>query len=556
MKMVIRICILIALIQAFVLPTKAQVVKYYVQLSDKNDTVYSISKPGAFLSQRALDRRINQHIKIIQNDVPVDKHYVQQIAGTGVAILCRTRWLNGLVISTNDSTKITKIKSFPFVVSMKRIQGSFSKVENDSKFAMEVTFPSAKTVPFNAAKATLAYNYGTSFSQVNMLGGVALHNNGFSGKGIVIAVLDAGFKSANTLTAFDSLRKNKQIIGTWDFVSQDSMVYEDDEHGMNVLSCMAGNIPGQLIGTAPKANYYLFRTEDASAEYIGEEYYWIAGAEYADSVGVDIISSSLGYNTFDDATQNHSYPDLNGKTTPIAIAATIASRKGILVLVSAGNEGTSSWKKILSPADADSIIAVGAVDGNKIRSDFSSMGPSSDSRVKPTVAAQGSNVVVAALSGGTQSANGTSFSCPLMAGMAACIWQSQRTRTNIELYNLIKKSADHFLHPDSLTGYGIPDFYKIFTGVSEQFTPNPVVVIAPNPFLDLIQIQYSGQHPDNFSIDLIDENGRILRHFEKQVVPNMLNEIVLTDTTELPYGFYCLRLNNTSQLYHFKLVKL
>jgi serine protease AprX len=496
------------------------------------------------------------NISIQSDDIPVNRQYVDSIVKTGVTLLSKTRWLNGVVISTMDSTKIAKIKNFPFVFSMKRIQGSFSKKSQANKFE-EPFYPNEKTVGVNAAtKVNSYYNYGGSFSQVNMLGGVDLHDKGAIGQGVVLAVLDGGFRDVNSLAAFDSIRKNKQILGTWDFVSRDSLVYDDDPHGMNALSTIAGNLPGQLVGSAPKASFWLLRSEDAASEYIGEEYYWVAAAEFADSVGADIISSSLGYNTFDDPTQNHTYAMMNGHTTPIAMGANRAAAKGLLVVVSAGNEGNSSWIKIISPADADSVIAVGSVNASKAKSSFSSFGPSFDQRVKPDVAAQGEGVVVASLTGGTQLANGTSFSCPILAGMAACILQDNPEMCATDLLQAIRKSGDHYRAPDSLTGYGIPDFFQIYSSL-ETFTVNlPITRVNPNPFHEKIEIVFYSQSSGPLSIDLYDAMAQVSFHSIENTIGGVPNEIKLLGLESLRKGLYILRLASGHKIQVFKLIKI
>jgi serine protease AprX len=545
----------IFLLLPFVFAQALGQVKYYVQFSDKNNSPYSVNQPAAFLTKRSIDRRAHQHIAVVADDLPVNKQYIQAVLNIGVSIQSQTRWLNGVVISTTDSTKIPKVRSLPFVVSVKRVQGTaFRKAEQSSKFDREMGLSFFKTaLEAASAQVNIAYNYGGSLGQVKMMGGDSLHVHGYTGQGMVMAVLDAGFNSVNTLPAFDSLRKGKQLLGTWDFVSRDSMVFDDDKHGMMVLSCIAGNIPGKLIGTAPKAEFWLLRTEEAIPEYLGEEYYWAAGAEFADSVGADIISSSLGYNTFDDASQNHSYADMNGRTTPAAIAANKAARKGILVLVSAGNEGNTAWKRILTPADADSVIAVAAVDINKVRTYFSSIGPSSDGRIKPTVAAQGSNVVVASLGGGVEMQSGTSFACPLLAGLAACVWQQQPGLTNMDLYSNIKRSADRHLQPDSLTGYGIPDFYKIFTGIAE-IGYAPAFSIYPNPFKDAVHLKYYNTSGEPLHLELMDIKGQLAA--QAVFASNAWqNEFELSGLEHVNNGFYFLKLTSGNASHVYKLIK-
>src|ERR1035437_5522485 len=372
-----------------------------------------------------------------------------------------------------------------------------------------------------------------------MLNGVCLHNKGFHGEGMIIAVMDADFWKVDSLPAFDSLRVNHQIIGKWNYVDNDSLVYGSHTHGEMTLSDMGGNIPGRIIGTAPKAKYMLFITEDAYTENIIEEYNWASAAEYADSVGADVFSTSLGYTTFDSVKinnvtvvnpANHSRADMNGRTTPIAIASAIAASKGILPVCSAGNEGWSPWHFIGTPADADSTLAVGAVDSLKNLAGFSSRGPSVDGRIKPNVAAQGSPAVVGDPgTGDIEYLSGTSFSGPITAGMATCLWQAHPTSTNMQLLNAIQQSASRHANPDSLTGYGIPDFClaDVLLGVNDfSASTEDVLSIYPNPFSDAFAISFVDWKGEKVSFALFDITGR-------KIIDKQINTISNTSTFDM-----------------------
>ncbi len=425
---------------------------YLVYFKDKANNEYSIEKPEEFLSTRAIEHRKKFNIAITEQDLPVNKNYIDKLEKLGLEVYMTSKWFNLAVIKTSNKKLLKKVKKLNFVIKEPTMYKKQSTTGDTSYIAPK--FDSLKVFE----KDTL--NYGTSSTQAKMININYLHNMGYMGEGMQIAVLDAGFKRADKLPAFDSLFANKQILGIRDFVSKDDEVYANDSHGMMVLSTMGGNIPGELVGTAPKANFWLIRTEEAASEHLIEEYFWIAGAEFADSLGCDIIHTSLGYNDFDYKSNNHTYKDMDGDTAPISIAADIASAKGILVVTSAGNDGFSAWKYITAPADADSVLTVGAANKNRNLAYFSSRGPTYDKRVKPDAVAMGMWSVVQGNDGKISTASGTSFSGPIIAGAAACLWQANPTFTNMEIINAIRKSGDRYEKPDGNFGFGIPDFGK------------------------------------------------------------------------------------------------
>jgi len=452
----------------------SQTNRYFIAFKNKNNNGYSISNPSAFLSPKAIQRRINQSIPIDYSDLPVTPSYVNQINSlTGVNVLHRIKWLNGVIVQTTNTTALTVIQSYTYVQSVQPL--NFSVHINPIDSSQQIfNQPSAKTY---------SYNYGNSYDQIHQINLECLHNAGYRGEGMIIAVIDDGFYNVQNNPVFDSLFQQGRLLGTRDFVTGDTMVYEDDSHGAYVLSTMAALSNGNMIGTAPKASYWLLRSEDVSSESPVEEYYWIRAAEFADSAGADVINTSLGYTTFDNSTYNHTYSMMNGKTTPIAIAARMAARKGIFVTVSAGNEGSSSWYYISTPADADSVCTVGAVDVNGVVGSFSSHGPTSDGRIKPDVCAMGVNATIASPGGFVFNGNGTSFASPIIAGAAACLWQAKPNLTNIQLLNLIKQYSSNSSSPNNSIGWGIPDFCGAFTDV-EKFDHSNNIKVYPNPFSD------------------------------------------------------------------------
>lgn len=548
--------IIVSIVCVFVLKftVEAQNKNYWIVLKDKKNNAYSVSHPEVFLSERAIERRNKQNIRITEQDLPLTDLYVDAIKNTGAHVLKKSKWFNAVLVETSNDDAIHVITNFSFVKKISELSVA-SPVSAIDKFSMENTlFP----VEADAGR-TNVYDYGLSLNQVNQIGVDCMHNNGFNGTGLVIAVLDAGFYNANILPAFDSLRNNNQILGCRDFVMGDTLVYEDNQHGMMVLSLMGGNLPGRLVGTAPKAKYWLLRTEDAATESMQEEVNWLAGAEFADSVGADVINSSLGYSYFDDTTQNHSYADMDGNTTIITKAADWAASKGIFVCSSAGNAAGPPWYKITAPADADSILTVGAVDSMGVVTGFSSRGPTYDGRIKPNTAAKGYQAVVAAPWGDIQTGNGTSFSSPITAGAVACLWQAHPAKTNMELLLAIEQSANQAASPDTLIGYGIPNFCTastLLTGVEENTGAVFQVSVYPNPFSGSVTLSCFALENDQMTVEVIDIEGKLILKRKLQVVQNTMNTLVLNELGQLNAGMYFIKLmGNRGTVSVNKLVK-
>jgi serine protease AprX len=448
--------------------TQAQT-RYIIKFKNKGTNPFSIANPSAYLGPRALQRRLRYNIAIDSLDLPVTPRYVDSVRLAGaVTILNTSKWLNQVTIKTTDAAALAKINSFPFVVSAAAV-ASFT---NEQPVPVNKILDNVIDVPILAGNTGNSfvegtseniYSYGKSNGQVRIHQGEFLHNHGFRGEGMQISVLDAGFFHYLSLPTFDSVRANNQIINTWDFVVNDASVDEDNTHGMNCLSTIAANMPGLFVGTAPKANFCLFRTEDVASETRIEEHNLSAGYERADSIGVDVCTISLGYTTFDFASQNYVYANMDGNTTMSAIASDIAAKKGMLPVIAAGNEGNSGWHYIATPADADSAMTVGAVDTLGVVGTFSSYGPSSNGRIKPNVAAVGRAAVVASPSTGQPVfGNGTSFATPNIAGLTTCLWQAFPEFNNMAILDAMQRSASKYTTPDDRVGYGIPDMKKSF----------------------------------------------------------------------------------------------
>jgi len=533
---------------------------FVVKFTDKNNSPFSVNSPNNYLSLRAIDRRTNQGIALSIQDFPVNETYVNQVSSAGAQILNRSKWLNAVSVYCNDTLVMQNIQNLPFVQSIeavKRVKPSavVPKFESENLFL---------TVPkFKKANSEINYrnlfDYGPSFGQVSMLGGDLLHVAGFTGNGKVIAVIDAGFLIADQCETFDSLFINNQILGTWDFVSRDANVYDDHYHGTYVLSTIGGNTAGELIGTAPKASYWLLRSEDAPTEYIVEEFNWVCAAEFADSVGADIINSSLGYTEFDNPAQNHSFADLNGTTAMASIGAEIAASKGMIVCNSAGNSGNSPWLHIAVPADADHILAVGAVDANEVIANFSSRGHSADGRIKPDVAAQGVATVGQHQPGIFVVGNGTSFASPLIAGMCASFWEAVPNLTAAQVIQKVKESCDQYNSPDSLKGYGIPDFAQAYYTVTGKKITYPsssfIDLVAPNPFKDFISVRYFAADTHFIEIQIFDMMGKEVVYKKQWCETKSYNKIDFQMPSGIAQGMYFLQINTKLEKTVLKLIK-
>ncbi len=545
--------------------------RFRVNFSDRNGTPYSISNPSVYLSARAITRRANHGIPIVQNDLPVNPWYVDSVRNTGVSILNVSKWFNCVTICTIDTAKIAKIKSFPFVTGIdslaetplkagaKRLPKNFDSMHGGAQSLASSSEPWLPQIVSPENSEIHSYDYGSAYTQVHMLATDYLHDLGYRGQGMVIAVLDAGFYNVDSMIMFDSLWVNNQILGTKDFVLPGGNVFSAGTHGMMVLSTMGGNVSGELIGTAPKASYWLLRTEEGSTEFPIEEDNWACGAEYADSVGADVINSSLGYTNFDNPEWSHHYSDMNGRTAHCSKAATIAASKGILVVNSAGNSGDGAWNYIGAPADADSILTIGAVDGNELYASFSSNGPTADGRVKPTVCAMGKNSIVVSVSGSALPANGTSFSSPIMAGSVCCLWQANPTLSNMQIIEVVKQSADRFSTPDTMYGYGIPNMAAANLILSKQqihnFDIENQINVSPNPFTDRFSILFYGQSNDPVRIEIFDTAGHSVYKVENLKRETGYTYISVKDVAQLNSGVYFLKVTSGTHEYSSKIIK-
>lgn len=541
---------------------------YRVVFKDKNNTPYSLSQPEQFLSQRAIERRQRYNIPFDLRDLPVNPSYINEIQQLGAVLHNKSKWLNSAVFFLPDTNLLAQIRQKPFVQSVTFVKPGIPGKSSRRGGSQNVLLDHWSATVYEASlwakvqqEVRINYDYGFSFTQNTMLAVDYLHGNGFTAKDMVIAVLDAGFFKVNELTIFDSLRNSGRLLGTRDFVSPGGDVFTQSTHGMAVLSLMAGNIPGKLVGTAPHASYWLLRSEDANSEYLIEEDNWAAAAEFADSVGADIINSSLGYTTFDDSTQNHTYQDMNGNTTTVTRAADIAASKGILVVNSAGNSGNDEWYYIGAPADADSIVSVGAVDLNGVLAYFSSRGPTYDGRIKPTVCAPGHMVFAVTASDEIEPGSGTSFSSPILAGALACLWQSFPEKKNMDIIDVVVKSAHKYNNPDNDYGYGIPNLAiasLLLGGQDFSLSGEKLAVYAyPNPFDDEINLIVLNNKRIDLNVQILNLQGKVVFQTTfKTIAGYNYFYLQMGDNKKLTRsGTYILRVSDSFRTAEVKLIK-
>ena len=515
----------------------------WVYFNDKPDAATQLNAPSNFLTQRALDRRNNQGIALTENDVPIHQPYIDGvIAANGITVMAKSKWLNCLHVqgSFEDINALTLLSYVNHV--------HFADASLNSKK------PTPRTITPVSKQLDVStnFNYGNSSNQIQMLNGHLLHQANYTGTGIIIAVLDSGFINVNSTAPFQRLFDNNLILGGYNFVSQDSNVYSLHNHGTLTLSCMGGYVDGELVGTAPDAQYYLFVTEDVTQESPVEESYWVEAAEEADRLGADVISTSLGYYVFDNPNYGHYYDEFTGNTAFASQGANIAFSKGIVVVASAGNSAGSPepYNHIGVPAEALNVLAVGAVKSDETYAAFSSIGPSFDGRIKPDVMAKGQAAVVANTSGTIQTASGTSFSCPIMAGMIASFWQAIPWATNQQVVDFVKQSADRFANPTNQFGYGIPDFQLALDMALLSVNDGSIgrFLVYPNPVSDELFISF----PPTFSeakISFYNGLGQIV--FER----NIQNTDTLLSLENIDTGIYFYKIKSNSFVQTGKIIK-
>ena len=523
---------------------------YWVAFTHKPAGSYSLQQPQAFLGPRSIARRVRQGISIDSSDLPVHAPFLDSLRAAGAQVKHSSKWLNGATIRVpnNDSVILQRISNLPFVRQ---------SLPNGRKAGSGVVTPSTKLavdpmpLPLSSSSRT-STAYGASSAQIRLHKGDLLHDMGYRGQGLRIAVFDAGFVAMPQIRAFDSLYARNGVLDAFDFVDMDSTVYELDGHGTYVMGCMAANLPGELMGTAPKAEYMLYRTENnvGGSENPVEEDNWVAAAERADSLGADVFNSSLIYTTFDVPGWNHSWADMDGNTTRMTRASDLAASKGILVVNSAGNYGGGPWYKIGAAADGDSVLAVGATDTLGLRVGFSSMGPTADGRIKPNVMAVGAGAATCAIPGpGVALVSGTSFAGPLMAGLATCLWQALPNRHAYQILDLLERCSNRSTNPDTLNGYGVPNLQRALqlAGWSPSAgSNNPLWTLAPQPCTQDQNLQLRGSNlpSGTYRVTWMNTQGQRIQESEFQW-PSESGQNFVEISKPKP-GFYVVSLSGPS----------
>ena len=533
--------VLVLLTIGFKLNAQDQSLNYFyrVYFTDKGGNNPANYLPSDLLSERALDRRIKFNIAVTDmRDVPVNRQYLNEIISRGLTLHCMSKWMNTALFRTKEPIDVQSLLDLPFVDDVLLVRKPVGK----SNYTRKLDFHSE-------ANDDLEPGF-----HIAMLNGTSIHNSGYKGHGILIAVNDGGFLNAENISSLEDLRSRDGIKYTYDFVKNDPFVYDYHVHGTAVMSVLAGHLAGSLEGTAPEADYMLFRTEDIGSESAAEEDFWVAAAEFADSAGADIINSSLGYYHFDDPSLNYSPSDMDGNTAFITRAADIAASKGILVVCSAGNERDKEWMRITAPSDGDSIICAGAVDRDKQISYFSSAGPSADGRIKPDNVALGVNVIVQTSVSYVSSSSGTSFSCPILSGMAACIMQAVPNAAPWELTDALHRTADRFLMPDSLYGYGIPDMNKTLLLLQNKHLreQSAATLAKPNPTSGIVEILFKDP-PGKIYIEIYSASGTIIS--KKNYADYSGRDLILYDLNSCRQGIYFIRLTTGTGIYLHKIIK-
>lgn len=539
--------------------TTGTVRKHLIYFKDKAGTPFTVAQPQAFLSARAIQRRQRQNIAVLPRDLPVAPAYVQQVkAIAGAQVWYTSRWFNAAIVAC-DSATLLQVQSLSCVRAAQTLNrglpGSRKPKGEDAD------------QPPVLERGTRS-QYGKAYAQAQMIGAVQMHDAGFRGEGMQIAVFDGGFSGVNTASAFQSMVQENRLASTFNLVNKTTNVFGLDSHGTHCLSTIGGNEPGQYIGTAPKATFRLFITEEVRdaqglpTEHPIEEANWLIAAEKADSAGVDVISSSLGYNTFDYPSIDYTYASMNGRTAISTRAATVAARVGMVVVSSAGNEGNGSWRYITAPADADSILTVGAVDSLSVVAGFSSRGPTADGRIKPNVAAMGVQTALVSPAGMVIRSNGTSYSCPVVAGMVAGFWQANPTLTAQQVIGLLQRSGTRATTPNDEIGYGLPNFVRAYNLANPSTplaaappAPRQNLLIYPNPSKDdelYLHLAVDFQAVP-LQVHIYDSRGALVA--QQQIAPTSAAAVRLKPGV-LTKGVYTCRISNGREQRTVRFVKL
>ena len=514
----------------------AQTNRHVISFKDKNNTPFSIQQPQAFLSTKALKRRSHSSVAVTSDDLPVTPSYITQVRATGAQAFYTSRWMNALLVEASDA-QIASISALPFVSKTEMVAPGKKLLGGRSAQGNQVTATSSEVTS----------------QQLQMLGLDKMHNDGFYGEGITISILDDGFIGVSSALAFQGVNASGQIKMTQDFVSNSGNVYQFDGHGTEVFSIIGAQLQGTFTGGAYHANYLLFVTEDVSSEYRIEEYNWLFAAEKADSAGTDIIQSSLGYNLFDDPNMDYAIAQLDGKTAIVSRAASMARDRAIVVVVSAGNEGQNGWHYVTPPADADGILATGAVTSTGLKAGFSSFGPTADGRIKPDVVAMGQSTAVILPGGTTGTGNGTSLASPLVTSLVAGLLQAYPTLKPSDLIQAIKLSADQSGAPNNAFGFGLPNYVAV-KNYLESITLTQDVMLYPNPAETTMRLAFNKLPEGPVNLSFYDAQGRLL--LNSNMTLTWSGNPLDISLSNLGAGMYFLKVNTSVTVITLRFMKL
>jgi len=519
--------------------SEAQIEDAWVFFADKENVQQSIDNPISILSQAAIDRKALHNTPIDERDVPVNENYITQVkTQPGITVFAKSKWMNCVYVRGTQSN-IESLLDLPFVTEVEYADKSMNFASGSSpvedKFALE--------------NNSRNFNYGFAANQIEMIAGDYLHDEGFTGTGITIAVLDSGFPGVDTQGGFAYVRDDGRILGTYDFVERSEIINNNSSHGTRTFSDIGGYIENEFVGTAPDASFYLFKTEDITSETPVEEAYWVEALERADSVGVYVVNTSLGYRAYDNPAYSHTYEDLDGQTTFSARGANHGFDKGLLLVTSAGNSGSTDFPWVGTPGDSPGMLTIGAVNADGIATGFSSQGPTIDGRVKPDVMAQGGNAYVINQNNEIVTNNGTSFSSPITAGAVACLWQARPEYTNAQIMQLVRESAHLYNNPTDKMGYGIPNFQLALDALlSTENHQKELFLVYPNPVIDILNLEFS-KTEDQAHIKIYNAMGALIWQETLKDAQKSLNLSTLSS------GFYILNLQTENLNQSLKIVK-
>ena len=527
----------------FIQQSYGQTQDAWIFFADKENVTESLADPILILTQEAIDRKLLHNTPIDERDVPVNEDYITQIKdATGITVYSKSKWMNCVYVKGTQAN-IENLYDLSFVVDVEYADKSLNLFPGEpieDKFAIE-----------NETNR-IVYDYGAAANQIEMLAGDFLHELDYAGEDMIIAVLDAGFPTVNSNPGFASMVSEGRLLGTYDFQARTNNIDGTSSHGTKTSSDIGGFLQDEFVGTAPQASYYFFVTEYTPTETPVEEAHWVEALERADSLGVDVINTSLSYKEYDNGNYTHTYQELDGETTFAARGGNIAYEKGMIMVSSAGNSGSGSSPFVGTPADAFGVLTIGAVDSNGNYVSFSSRGPTVDGRIKPDVMAQGSSSAVIGTSGFVDFSSGTSFSSPIMAGVVACLWQSRPEIPNGQIMQIVRESAHLFNNPTDQMGYGIPNFEDAYNALQVLGIENDFLLsnfaLYPNPVSSRINISFPQQIQEaQFTIHSILGNEILSTQI------STTNNVV--DIETLTTGMYIATITSNNKSISFKVIK-